>query len=86
MVLNFICKEVLRTAWALHFTQLTLAARALMLLKLVILSHFLTPCIRILTVYLYLVKQILNVSRDAIDRKTFYSALRASIILDQAIC
>ena len=86
MVLNFICKEVLRAAWALHFAQLALAARTLMLLKLVILSHFRTPCIRILTVYLYLVKQILNVSWDAIDRRTFYSTLRASIIFDQAIC
>jgi hypothetical protein len=57
-----------------------------MLLKLIILSHFRTPCIRILTAYLYLVQQSLNVSRYGIDRRTFNSALRASIILVQALC
>ena len=57
-----------------------------MLLKLIILSHFCTPCIRILTANLYLVQQSLNVSRDGIDWRTFNSALRASIILVQAIC
>jgi hypothetical protein len=57
-----------------------------MLLKLIILSHFSTPCIGILTVDLYLAQQSLNVSRYGIDRRTFNSALWASIILDQAIC